>query len=359
MKVIMISTDRGLFNSESGVSKRFRDYAKVFDSLDIIVFTKKGFKKTEVAPNVFAYPTNSFSKLNYVIDAIGIGKKLNASLVSAQDCFLTGLVAWRLAKKLKAKFQLQIHTDIFSAEFKKHSFANKLHFFIAKFLLKKADGIRVVSKRISESLKKIDLKVEPVILPIAVDLEKFNNPAKDLPKNFVYNILTISRFESEKNVELSIIAFALVAKQRSDVGLTIVGDGSLKEELINLVKVLNISERVNFVGNVSNTEDYYKNSDVYIQSSKYEGNGMTLVEAALNGLAVVTTDVGVVGEVLIDGGNALVSKDNANDFSNQILKVLDDDVLRQSLGDRAKESALNYVQNKEQYLESFKKVFSI
>lgn len=359
MKVVMISTDRGLFNSESGVSKRFRDYATVFDSLDIIVFTKKGFQKTQIASNVFAYPTNSFSKLNYVIDAVGQGKKLKAGLVSAQDCFLTGLVAWRLAKKLKAKFHLQIHTDIFSEEFKKHSFANKLHVIFAKFLLKKADGIRVVSKRISESLKKIDLKVEPVILPIAVDLEKFNNPTKDLPKKFVYNILTVSRLESEKNVELSIIAFALVAKQRSDVGLTIIGDGSLKDELINLVKVLNISERVNFVGTVSNTEDYYKNSDIYIQSSKYEGNGMTLVEAALNGLAIVTTGVGVVGEVLIDGGNALVSKDDANDFSNQILKVLDDDVLRQSLGDRAKESALNYVQNKEQYLESFKKVFSI
>lgn len=359
MKVIMISTDRGLFDLESGVSKRFKDYAKIFDELNVIVLTKKGFQKVEIAPNVFAYPTNSFSKLNYVNDAVKIGRNLKADVVSAQDTFLTGVSAFRLSGILKAKFHLQIHTDIFSENFKKHSILNQAHVFIAKLLLKKADGIRVVSKRIAESLKKLNLKIEPFVLPIAVDLESFNKEEEKLDKKFVYNILTVARFESEKNVGLAIESFAKIVSQRNDVGLTVVGGGSLENELKNLANNFGLSEKINFVGKVWNVSDYYKNADVYIQTSKYEGYGMSLIEAAYVGLPIVTTDVGIVGEVLIDGGSCLVAKDNPEDFSTKITQLLNDDILRQSLGGRAKESAINHLQSKERYLENFKKALSI
>jgi glycosyltransferase involved in cell wall biosynthesis len=355
----MISTDRGLFDLQSGVSKRFKNYSKIFEELHVIVFTKKGHEKVQISDNVFIYPTNSFSKLNYVHDAVVIGRNLKGDVVSAQDTFLTGISAFRLSGILKSKFHLQIHTDIFSENFKKHSILNQSHVFIAKLLLKKADGVRVVSKRIAESLKKLNLKIETFVLPIAVDLESFNKEEQKLDKKFVYNILTVARFESEKNVGLAIEVFAKIVSQRSDVGLTIVGGGSLENELKNLATNFGVSEKINFVGKISNVSDYYKNADVYIQTSKYEGYGMSLVEAAYVGLPIVTTDVGIVGEVLVDGGSCLVAKDNPEDFSTKIIQLLDDDILRQSLGGRARESAVNHLQSEEQYLDNFKKAFSI
>lgn len=359
MKLIMVSTDRNIFDPNSGVTKRFKEYSEIFDELHIIVFTKKGFKDNKISENVFVYPTNSSSKIQYISDAVKIGSRLEADIVSAQDCFLTGIASKKISKKIKAKLHLQIHTDIFSDNFKKNSFLNKVQVFIAKILLKKAHGVRVVSKRIAMSLKSIGLKIEPVILPIAIDLEKFDKDTVFLKRKFDYNVLTVSRLESEKNVEMSVLAFALIARQRSDVGLTIIGSGSLKKDLEFLIKNLGIENRIEFVGNVSNTEDYYKNSDLYIQSSKYEGYGMSLVEAALCGLAIITTDIGVVGEFLIDGGNVIVAKDNPVDFAEKILSVLSDDNLRQNIGRLAKDSALQNIQSKEEYLESFKNMFSI
>jgi len=62
---------------------------------------------------------------------------------------------------------------------------------------------------------------------------------------------------------------------------------------------------------------------------------------------------------LIYEGNCLAAKSNGKDFVDKILKLIDDDVLRKNIGDRAKESAINHIQSKELYLENFKKAFSI
>lgn len=359
MKVLMISTDRGLFKEDSNVSKRFEDYSKIFEELHVIVFTQKGFSKRQISENVFIYPTDSLSKIFYISNAIKMGSKLDVNVVSSQDAFLTGLVARKLAKTLKAKFHVQVHTDVFSEAFKSHSFVNKIQALIAEILLERADAIRVVSKRIFESLKKIKVKTEPFILPIAIDIEKFNKEKMVLKKDSVFNILTVSRFESEKNVSLAIEAFAEVCKNRNDIDFTIIGSGSLDIELKELTLKLGVTDKLKFVGEVQNTEDYFNNTDIYIQTSKYEGYGMALIEAAYFGLPIVTTDVGVVGEVLVDGGSCLVSKSNKNDFADKILKLIDDDILRKNIGERAKESALKHIQTKDEYLENYKKAFLI
>lgn len=353
----MVSTDRGLFNNESNVHERFKDYGQIFEKLDVIVFTKRGFEKTQISENVTIYPTNSFSKINYIGDAIKIGAKLSADVVSSQDAFLTGLSARKIAQIIKAKFHIQIHTDIFSKEFWNHSLQNKLHSFVAKILLPQADGIRVVSKRILESLSKLKLKSEPVVLPILVQYPKESSMC--MQGKHAYNILTVSRLEKEKNIELAIDAFALVAKERSDIGLTIVGAGSLLENLKEKAKILGVLERIDFVGNVTNVSDYYRLADIYIQTSKYEGYGMALIEAALYELPIVSTDVGIVGEVLVDGGSVLTAKSAAADFAVKINQLLDDDGLRKNIGERAKEMASSHIKNKEQYLSDFKKAFTV
>jgi len=56
---------------------------------------------------------------------------------------------------------------------------------------------------------------------------------------------------------------------------------------------------------------------------------------------------------LIYEGNCLAAKSNGKDFADKILKLIDDDVLRKNIGDRAKESAINNIQSKEQYLDNF------
>lgn len=358
MKLLMISTDRGLLDPTSRVSERFRTYAPLFDELHVIVFAVGQSESVSLAPNVHIYPTNSSSKLRYIADATRISRTLDVDVVSGQDPFETGLTAYRIARIHKAKLHLQVHTDLFSEGFATQSGLNRLRLFIAKWLLPKAVGIRVVSERIAHSIKKNlpGRTVEPVALPIVVTRPESIEPMQ-FP--FAQTVLMVCRLEAEKQVKIAIDGFFQASVERPDVGLVIIGDGSLRAELEQYVGERGATNRVRFLGTRSDVFNAYAGADVYLQTSLYEGYGMTLIEAAISGLPIVTTDVGVVGEVLIDGGSALVTQATPVDIAMKLGILLDDEALRQMLGSRAQVSAEAHVMGGEAYLDAFRNAFTI
>lgn len=363
----MISTDIGLLDPNSKVSKRMKKYGKTFDNLEIVVFSLFSSPSGEENikyENVTIYPTNSRTRWLYVLDALRIGNKIkDIDIISSQDISLTGIVACLLSKKNKIKFQAQIHTDIFSKKYWQHSIKNKIEVIIGKKVIKYADLIRVVSKRIENSLSKIKTKKEVRIhnLPVFILDGNILNLKEESEINlpFTYNILTVGRLESEKNIILTLKAFNSISKKYPESGLIVVGIGRLKKQLEIFIKENNLEERVRFVGAVNNIEDYYLDSDVYIQTSKYEGYGMALAEAALYKLPILTTDVGLVGEVLIDGGSCMVTNGSVEDTSRILENLLRDQELRESLGNRAKENALNNLDIEEDYLRKYKESFNL
>ena len=123
MRVLMISTDKKIFEGSSSVQKRMINYGTLVDKLYIIVLNKisKNIvekKKIKISDNVLVYLTNSKTRFHYIFDAIKISLKLkDINLVTAQDPYETGFIAWRIAKKLKIKLEFSIHTDIFNVHF--------------------------------------------------------------------------------------------------------------------------------------------------------------------------------------------------------------------------------------------------
>lgn len=358
MNLLMISTDRGLLDPTSRVSERFRLYASLFDRLDVIVFAVGQFEQVTLAPQVTIYPTNSSSKLRYFADAVRISRSLTPSVVSGQDPFETGVTAYRISRIHSAAFHLQVHTDVFSDAFAMHSVLNRIRVYVARWLLPKAQGIRVVSKRIALSLKAqiSRLRVEPIVLPIAVDVPG-NSVVMQFP--FAQTVLMVSRLEPEKQVAQAIEGFLLAAKDRPDIGLVIAGDGSQRYLLEQLVAARGATSSVQFVGALPDVFGAYAGADVFLQVSQYEGYGMTLIEAAVSGLPIVTTDVGIVGEVLVDGGSCLVTSGTPQDVAIKLGIVLDEAPFRETLGGRAREAALAHVQRPEVYAEAFKQTFTV
>ena len=78
IKVLSIGSDRKLFEEGSAVSERIKEYGTLVGELHIVVFALKslGLKEKQIAPNVWVYPTNSFSKWLYVHDASKLGQKI-------------------------------------------------------------------------------------------------------------------------------------------------------------------------------------------------------------------------------------------------------------------------------------------
>jgi len=317
----MISSERRIFDEDSSVRQRFFNYGTLVKRLDIIVLNKDDnpFRKTKIGSSVHVYPTNSKNKFFYIVDALKIALKIKElksknkegiDLVTAQDSYEIGFIAWIIAKKIKAKLELQIHTDLFNKYFIRHSFANFLRSIIARFLLSKADHIRVVSKRIKRSLPKSAQKKPITVIPIftSSSLIQAIKPTFNLKEKypqFKFIILMMSRLEEEKNIPLAISAMRSVVNIFPKTGLVIVGGGSQRKNLRKLARRRGLEENIIFKRWTDDPISYYKTADLFLLTSNYEGYGLSLVEAILSRCPILTTKVGIVGEVL-SGNNALL-----------------------------------------------------
>lgn len=231
-------------------------------------------------------------------------------VVSAQDPFEHGWAAMRAARGTSAKLHIQVHTDFLSPWFtKSHSlrslrvrmpFLNRIRRRLADRVLPNAHAIRAVSERIQRSLVTYygDRIPKPSVLPVAVDIHM--PPSVPLPPHtFTFTLITASRLEPEKRIEDIIDALARVKDRYPSAGLMIIGDGRERSRLERLVRKFGLSDSVMFLGErtLSETLGLMQSAHAYIQASAYEGYGRTLIEAALARIPIITTDVGIVGEV--------------------------------------------------------------
>lgn len=311
--VLMLSSDRKIFENGSLVRQRMKDYASMVEELHIIVFAtcEHTCPETEaIGDNLFTYSTMSKTRWWYVWDSIMLGRTFtDIDLITCQDPFESGLAGWVLAKLFGAKLSLQVHTDITSYHYEEESRLNWFRMKIARFTLKRADCVRVVAERIAEWLKEYLIFPNPVVLPIFTDVEamlaKTNLHAFGMRRKYPHFtgpiVLWVGRFEVEKDCATALKAFKKFLETYPDAGMLILGEGRLEIELRILSRVLGIPDRVEFVGFETDISQYYFHSDMLLATSRYEGYGRMLVEAAAYSLPMVSTDVGIIGSWFKEG----------------------------------------------------------
>lgn len=297
MRVLVLSTDWNAFNETSAVTKRLRMQARTVERMDVLV--PHGPRQLVQISGNASVRGFGFGRVLGSLRTIAAGWRIKRpDVVSAQDPFLTGLIAWIIAWMRGSKLHLQVHTDLFDPYFSSRSFGNRLKTLLARFLLSQADAVRVVSKRIADSLVARGYTA-PNVLPVFVDIENLSK-AEALDRRSRYPdfkkiVLVVARLEKEKDVAASIRAFAEIAKADSSVGLVVIGSGSERVALESLVAELSLRERVVFEG-AQDPFPFYKSADVTLVTSHYEGFGMVIIEALAAGCPVVSYDVGLARE---------------------------------------------------------------
>jgi len=240
MKVISIGPDKDLLKTGSVSFKRHLVYAKHFDEFHAIVFARRkyGKKSIKMAKNAWSHPTYSRNTVMLFIDAFRIGRKILREkgewVISAQDPFESGLVAYCLARLTKTPFFVQLHGDFFSAShWRKESRINNLRWLVGRYILRRADTVRVVSDRVLKNLVSLGIDRNKIVkFPIYTDTTQFTNAKPDkrilsLKKEGVV-ILSMARFSVEKNLEMLLKSFADVMATGEKAYLILVGGG--KEE---------------------------------------------------------------------------------------------------------------------------------
>jgi L-malate glycosyltransferase len=181
---------------------------------------------------------------------------------------------------------------------------------ILKYNLSKSDTILSTSHIMAkETTIYTDKNVE--VIPFGVDLERF----KPLNVKSIFNendivIGNIKSLEAIYGIEYLIKAFKILTDKYSELPLKllIIGDGSRKSFLLNLVNQLKLNERVTFTGQVK-SEDiplYHNMITIFACLSLKESFGVAVVEASSCEKPVVVSDVGGLPEVVDDGITGLV-----------------------------------------------------
>lgn len=287
------------------------------DDFYVVIFsTKKHARGTplHIGPNVHIYPTNSYNRWLYLFGAVRLALRLGKfDIVTTQDPFETGLVGFIISRVRKCCLHIQVHTDFLSDGFKSHNLLNRVRTLFAFRLLRKADGIQVVSCKIKEEIERLVRPKVPIgVVPVFTDISRFKDAVcpkalADRFSTFGLKFLVVARLESEKNIKQAVQSFAEVCSIYDC--LIIVGDGNERRSLARLSVSLHISDRVFFEG-WKDPAPYYVIADLVLTPSFYEGYSMTIVEALAVGVPVLSADVGAAREV-----GAVIAD---NDFSSSL-----------------------------------------
>lgn len=152
------------------------------------------------------------------------------------------------------------------------------------------------------------------------------------------NIVAVGRLAKQKNYQQMIEAFAVVYKNCPYAKLHIYGEGASIDELKKLITNSGLEEVVFLEGMTKNVVEVYKHAEVFVMFSHGEGYPNALMEALAMGVPAVSSDCPVGGprDMIQNGKNGfLVPCGDVKEFSNRIIELLQDSVLREKFSENA------------------------
>lgn len=191
-----------------------------------------------------------------------------------------------------------------------------------------------ISDEVTESIKRVYKLDEVECIYNGIDYNKFILAKNSF--NRVYEFIHVGRFSYPKNHELLINAFSIVVKEYPNVKLVLVGDGELRDDIINQINSLNLNNNILLLGSVNNDDvsKYLAQSYYFLLPSRYEGNPISLLEAMATGCVPVCTRVGGMKNIIVDGENGFFVEDNEDSLSNMMISLLENKIFTEELSSK-------------------------
>lgn len=369
MKVLAISYAKQVLRTGSREQMRMLEYTQGIESFVLVVFTRKSDNLPTFFQegNLTVYGTDARTSLGIVFATLRISLRQHFAnkknwVVSSQDVFVSGLLAYLVSVLKGVHLHIQVHEDLEPLFTHARGFKGAFMKVWASHLLKRAQKIRVVSQRIQDQLivagiakRKID------VLPVFSSLGSFLKVGAEriygLDENIIF--LYVGRFESVKNISLLLNAFKVAHDTNQHLKLRLVGSGSKEVLLKEQIATLQLNEAVEVTPWVDDVAGEMKRADVFVFTSKQEGYALVLVEAMAAGLPVVTTDVGCVREVMMPGIHGEVVDSEVENISKVMLSLSMDEEKRKMYGRASYESAFVFEKANHTYSSQWRDSFEI
>ena len=182
-----------------------------------------------------------------------------------------------------------------------------------------------------------------VVIPNPIN-HKYIDNGKPSYNSKSHNIVAAGRLTEQKNYTMMIDAIKIVAQEYNDILLEIYGSGNLEDDLRRYITKQELQNNVKLMGRSNELYNVYKNADMYLMSSDYEGMPNALAEAMACGLPCISTDCKTGPRDLIDDGESgfLVECGDVTGLARKIKSVfsMSDDELM-IIGQRARKKVID------------------
>lgn len=172
------------------------------------------------------------------------------------------------------------------------------YYYISKYVLLKFDQHIAVSKAISDLYYKLKLTKQPIhFIHHGIDINT------QIELNGSYRIsnpqlIVVGRIELIKGHQYLVRIMPDLVREFPDLKLLILGNGSEKENLIQLARQLNVSGNIEFMGFIKDPHCYIANSDIIVLPSSFEPFGLVYIEAFALKVPVIAFDVSACNEII-------------------------------------------------------------
>ena len=292
----------------------------------------------------YVIPIPIFSKMEEIV------KNLDLDIIHSHQPYSLGNEALKFSKKFNIPlvFTYHIKYEEYShyVPLVPESISRK---YIRKITTKysnQCDNIIVPSTAIKKLLIDHEIKAPISIIPSGINIGSFEKDIGQrdgIRKKYQVKpddimLITACRLTEEKNLKFLVRSFAKIRQKRDNVKFLIVGDGAVRKDLGKIAEELGIKDSIIFAGLVNRSEivGLYQASDIFVFASLTETQGLVAVEAMAAGNPVIAIKASGIEDIVRSGEDGFLTSESEDEFSKNVLKIVDDKNLREKMSARAK-----------------------
>ncbi len=311
------------------------------DGVNMIVHRLRSYKVPQHKTLRWTAPWSLTRKIGKILDDV------EPIAVHIQSHLLVGRFANVAARKRKIKVLATNH--IMPENLIKYSLLPKfMHGLIMRILwadagriLRKMDAVTTPTKRAAELLEKAAGVTGVLAISCGIDASRFANDSAVQNKEPI--ALFLGRLDYDKRVDVLLRAVASLT-EHSNLRVELVGDGGERDRLKKLAISLGISNRVSFLGHVTDEElpGIYERATVFVMPSIAELQSIATMEAMASGRPIIGADAMALPHLVHDGDNGYLFPPNDSEaLADRLRRILTAD---QAELNRLSENSLHLIQ---------------
>lgn len=149
-----------------------------------------------------------------------------------------------------------------------------------------------------------------------------------IPEGGEISIVTVGRLTRPKNHLMAVEAARILKEKGLNFKWYFVGEGEMRQPIEEKISESGLQNDVILLGLKENPYPYMSKADVYVQTSTFEGFGMTIAEAKILYRPVVSTNFDVVYDQIIDRENGLIAEMTPESVASKVLELIQNKELR-------------------------------